>query len=80
MWRRVEKMTLLTFFLVAFFGGLAIALRNDQFLKWKVSLVYWLFPLSFLVSAFWPKKPLLHHMLGKNVALLEAIWKQLTVA
>lgn len=79
-WRRVEKMALVTFLLVAFFGGLTIALRNDQFIKWKVSLVYWLSALSFLVSAVWSKKPLLQHMLGKELTLPALVWKQLTVA
>ncbi|MBR7271361.1 septation protein IspZ, partial [Klebsiella pneumoniae] len=36
-YRKVEKMALITFILVAVFGGLTIALHDVEFIKWKVT-------------------------------------------
>ena len=42
-YRKVEKMALITFIVVAFFGGLTIFFHNDEFIKWKVTVIYGLF-------------------------------------
>lgn len=57
--RRVEPMHLITFLLILIFGGLTIALHDAMFLKWKVSIVNWLFGAAFLLSRIFMKKPLI---------------------
>ncbi len=42
-YRKVEKMALITFVLVAVFGGLTLFFHNDEFIKWKVTVIYALF-------------------------------------
>ncbi|MDG4813784.1 septation protein IspZ, partial [Hydrogenovibrio sp. 3SP14C1] len=41
--KKVEKIQLITFALVAIFGGMTIFLHNDNFIKWKVTIVYLVF-------------------------------------
>ena len=41
--RKVEKMALITFVLVVVFGGLTLFFHNDEFIKWKVTVIYALF-------------------------------------
>ena len=60
-YRKVEKMALITFVLVAVFGGLTIFFHNDEFIKWKVTVIYALFAGDLtwpgrcsLFSAGWP--------------------------
>jgi intracellular septation protein len=38
-YRKVEKMALVTFVLVAVFGGLTLFFHNDEFIKWKVTVI-----------------------------------------
>ena len=54
-YRKVEKMALITFVLVAVFGGLTIFFHNDEFIKWKVAwaLFFILCGLANIYIAFW---------------------------
>ncbi len=65
-YRKVEKMALITFVLVAVFGGLTIFFHNDEFIKWKVTVIYALFAGALLFSQWVMKKPLIQRMLGKR--------------
>ena len=60
LYRKLEKMSLVTFALVAVFGTLTIALHNPDFIKWKVSIIYGLFTLALLFSHFFMQLSLIH--------------------
>ena len=54
--KKVEKMQLITLVLVVVLGGLTVALQDGQFIKWKPTIVNWLFGLGFLrQSIYWQK-------------------------
>ena len=79
-YRKVEKMALITFVLVAVFGGLTIFFHNDEFIKWKVTVIYGLFAGALLVSQWVMKKPLIQRMLGKELTLPASVWSNLNIA
>ncbi|SPW28213.1 Probable intracellular septation protein A [Edwardsiella tarda] len=79
-YRRVEKMTLITFIMVAIFGTLTLVFHNDLFIKWKVTVIYTLFALALLVSQLVLKKPLIQRMLGKELQLPDGVWSRLNTA
>lgn len=79
-YRKVEKMALLTFAIVAFFGTLTLAFQNDLFIKWKVTVIYTLFALALLISQVVLKKPLIQRMLGKELTLPDNVWNKLNLA
>jgi intracellular septation protein len=76
-YRKVEKMALITFVLVAVFGGLTIALHDVEFIKWKVTVIYALFAAALLFSQWFMKKPLIQSMLGKELTLPQVVWSRL---
>ena len=78
--KKIEKMQLTTLVLVVVLGGLTIALQDGQFIKWKPTIVNWLFGLVFLGSQFIGKKPVVQRLMGKSVDLPAAVWRQLNVA
>ena len=78
--KKIEKMQLTTLVLVVVLGGLTIALQDGQFIKWKPTIVNWLFGLVFLGSQFIGKKPVVQRLMGKSVNLPAAVWRQLNVA
>lgn len=62
-------------------GGLALALHNPLFIKWKPTVAYWLFAVAFLGSQFiGEKKPLLQRALGESAHLDPRDWRHLNVA
>lgn len=78
--RKVEKMALITFVLVVVFGGLTLFFHNDEFIKWKVTVIYALFAGALLVSQWVMKKPLIQRMLGKELTLPQSVWSKLNLA
>ncbi|WP_075181910.1 septation protein A [Pantoea sp. 1.19] len=80
LFRKLEKMTLFTFALVAVFGTLTLVFHNDEFIKWKVTIIYALFAIALLVSQFLMGKPLIQTMLGKELQLPPHAWRRLNLA
>lgn len=79
-YRKVEKMTLITFAMVTVFGTLTLVFHNDLFIKWKVTVIYTLFALTLLISQLIMKKPLIQSMLGKELTLPDNVWSNLNIA
>ncbi|OHT32251.1 septation protein A [Serratia marcescens] len=79
-YRKVEKMTLITFLMVLVFGTLTLVFHNDLFIKWKVTVIYALFALALLISQWVLKKPLVQRMLGKELTLPDKVWSDLNLA
>ena len=79
-YRKVEKMTLISFLLVLVFGTLTLVFHNDLFIKWKVTVIYALFALALLISQWVLKKPLVQRMLGKELTLPDKVWSNLNLA
>ena len=78
--KKVEKMQLVTLVLVVVLGGLTVALQDGQFIKWKPTIVNWLFSLAFLGSQFIGQKPIVQRLMGKSVELPSQVWHKLNVA
>lgn len=78
-YKKVEKMQLVTFVMVAVFGGMTLFFHDDNFIKWKVTFIYSLFAVGLLVSQFM-KKPLIKSMLGKEITLPDSVWNRVNLA
>ena len=80
LYRKLEKMTIITFVLVTVFGSLTLIFHNDDFIKWKVTVIYTLFAAALLFSQWWMETPLIQSMLGKELVLPSAVWRRLNIA
>ncbi len=78
--RKVSPMLLTSAVLVLVFGGLTLLVHDAVFIKWKPTIVDWLFAVAFLVSNFWRGQPLVQRLMGEQVALESGIWKRLNLA
>ena len=77
---KVDTMLWVSLGLVVVFGGATLALHDETFIKWKPSILYWLFAVALFVSAQFFGKNLIRAMLEKQVQLPEPLWKQLNYA
>jgi intracellular septation protein len=77
--RRLEKTHLLTLGLIVVFGGATLILKDEIFIKWKPTVLNWLFAVAFLGSQFVGKQPLAQRMMGAQISLPEAVWKRLNL-
>lgn len=78
-YRKVETMQWITLGLILVMGGATLYLQDEQFIKWKLSIIEWLFGVAFLGSQFIGKKPFIERMLSGNLTLPEVIWKRLNI-
>jgi len=78
-YKKVETMQWVTLGLILVMGGATIYLQNEQFIKWKLTIIEWLFGLAFIGSQFFGKKLLVERMMGASLELPAAIWKKLNL-
>ena len=79
-YRRVEKMHIITLLMITVLGGATLILQDETFIKWKPSVVNWLFGLAFLGSQFIGKKTIIQRMMEASVELPQKVWSHLNSA
>ena len=62
--RRIELAHGITLFLVLTLGAATLLLRNEMFIKWKPTAIYWVFALLFWGSQAIGKKSLLERLMS----------------
>ena len=77
---KVDKMLWISLGLVVVFGGLTLAFQNESFIKWKPTILYWVFAGSMAFSALLLKKNPIKAMLGEQLTLPEPVWGKLNLA
>lgn len=76
--KRVEKMHVITLLLILVLGGLTLVLQDEDFIKWKPTIVNWGFALVFLGSHYIGQKPIVERMMSGAITLPELIWLRLS--
>jgi intracellular septation protein len=75
--RTVPSMQWVTLVVIIIFGGLTLYLRDEQFIKWKPTVINWLFGAAFLASHFWGEQTAIERMLSSNLTLPQPVWRRL---
>lgn len=78
--RRVEPMHLVTLGLIVVFGGATLYLHDEQFIKWKPTVINWLFGVAFLASQFIGERPFIQRMMANNIELPHHVWYRLNMS
>jgi intracellular septation protein len=77
---KVDKMLWVSLALIVVFGSLTLIFQNEAFIKWKLTLLDWVFAISMAFSALVMKKNAIKAMLGEQLKLPETIWSRLNYA
>ncbi|HTT12638.1 MAG TPA: septation protein A [Burkholderiaceae bacterium] len=75
--QKVEPMLWLSFAVILVFGGATIWLHDETFIKWKPTILYWLFGLILLGGRLLWRRNLLQGVLGAQIAVVPRVWEQL---
>jgi len=78
--RRFETMHLVTLGVIVVFGGLTLILRDDTFIKWKPTLVYWILAAIVLGSQAVGRKTAIERLLGNQLTLPPHVWTRLNLS
>lgn len=77
--RKIDNMQWISLALIVVFGGATLLLRDETFIKWKPTVLYWLFATTLIVSEVIFRKNLIRSMMEKQVSAPDAIWKKLLI-
>lgn len=78
--KKIEPMHWINLTIIVVFGGATLFLHNELFIKWKPTVLYWLFAVVLLGGQLFAKKNLMRSMLGAQIQLPDAIWNRLNTA
>lgn len=76
---KIQKVNLISFLSILILGGATLLLKNDIFIKWKPTAVYWALSIALLFSQIFTSKPLLQRFGEGSVLLSTRIWQQLNL-
>lgn len=76
--KRVEKLHVITLVLIILLGGLTLALQDENFIKWKPTIVNWGFAVVFWGSHYIGKKAIIQRMMDSLIGLPQQVWNRLS--
>jgi intracellular septation protein len=77
--RRVPGMLWASLAIIVVFGGATLLLQDETFIKWKPTVLYWLFGAVLAGSALL-KRNLIRTVLSQEMQLPDAVWARLNLA
>jgi len=75
--RKVGPMLIVSAGIGLIFGGLTLWLRDQTFVQWKPTVVYWLLSLGLLVGTWLTDKPVVQRLLDSTLPLPADAWRTL---
>lgn len=77
---RIEPMLWVSLVIVVVFGGATVFFHDPTFIKWKPTVLYWLFAAVLLGAAYAFGRNLIRSAMGGQITLPDPVWAQLNLA
>lgn len=77
---KADKMLWISLAIIVVFGGATLLLHDETFIKWKPTVLYWLFAVVLITSALLFKKNLIKAMMEKQLTVPEPVWSRLNLS
>lgn len=78
--KKVDTMLWVSLIVIVVFGGATIYFHNEAFIKWKPTVIYWLFSAALLLSPLLLGKNLIRLMMEKQLTLPAPVWQRLNLS
>ncbi|MDP2785152.1 MAG: septation protein A [Sulfurimicrobium sp.] len=78
--RKVDTMLWVSLAIITLFGGATLFLHDETFIKWKPTVLYWLFATVLTVSAALFRKNLIRTMMEKQFSAPDFVWRTLNLS
>jgi intracellular septation protein len=78
--RKVDNMLWVSLAIILVFGGATLWLQDETFIKWKPTVLYWLFGSILLGSDLLFRKNLIRAMMEKQLTLPDPVWRKLNLS
>ena len=77
--KKLENTHKINLGLILFLGGLTLFLQDDTFIKWKPTIINWLFGLVLIGSQFIGEKNIIQRMMDGSINLPQTVWVRLNL-
>ena len=78
--KTIEAMHWINLSVIVVFGGATLIFHNDVFIKWKPTVLYWLFASILLFSHFVLGRNIMQKLMGGQIQLPAPTWSKLNLA
>jgi intracellular septation protein len=78
--RKVDTMLWVSLAIIVVFGGATLFFHDATFIKWKPTVLYWLFALTLTVSVLFLKRNLIRALMQEQVELPDPVWSRLNAS
>jgi intracellular septation protein len=78
-YKKINKIYLFNFIITFIFGSFSILVHNSDYIKYKITIIYFLIFLYLFFYQKWKKESFLKKILEKELILSHVIWKKLDV-
>jgi len=78
--RKVDGMLWVSLAVIAIMGGATIYFHDDNFIKWKPTILYWIFGLALFIGQVLFKNNLMRKVMEETIKLPEAVWNRVGYA
>ena len=78
--RAVESMHWITLAAIVILGGATILIHDDVFIRWKPTVVYWIFSLILFGTQLFGSKTAVERLMGGKLSLPSRIWKKMNLS
>jgi len=75
--RKVETMMWVSLAIIVVFGGATLLLKDETFIKWKPTVLYWLFSSTLLGGQLLFGKNFIRSIMGEQIVLPAVAWRKL---
>jgi intracellular septation protein len=77
---RIEAMPLISLAVIALFGGLTLALRDDTFIKLKPTIIDWTLAAVLVVTNLFGRRTALELAMGTQLQLPAHVWRRINLS
>ena len=78
--KKVDAMLWVSLAIIVVFGGATIYFHNEAFIKWKPTVLYWVFAIVLIGAQLLMNKNLIRLMMKAQIDLPDPVWTRLNMA
>lgn len=78
--KTIETMHWINLTVIIVFGGATLLFQNEAFIKWKPTVLYWVFAVALLGGRWLFKRNVMQKLMGGQIELPAAAWEKLNIS
>ncbi|MCL1833603.1 MAG: septation protein A [Leptospirales bacterium] len=75
--KKVEAPMVIGLVVIIIFGGATLIVRDEMFIKWKPTVLYWIFSSVMIIGRFILKKNFIYELLHKQMEAPTDVWEKM---